>query len=134
VTRVLTIGTFDPPHLGHANLLRQARAFGDHLTVGVNSDAFVETYRGRRPVYSESERLALLAHLADAVLLNDGPGRDCILAADPDVLVVGSDWLARDYLAQIDMTAEDFADWGLSLVFVPRTPGVSSTDLKARLS
>lgn len=124
---VLTIGTFDIPHAGHARFLRECARFG-RLMVGVNSDDFVLTYKGALPVFSEVERMNLIRGMGYDVFLNDGPGADLIRRLQPDVLAVGSDWINRDYLRQIGVTSLDCA-----LVFLPYTDGISTTEIRNRL-
>ena len=132
MTRVLTIGTFGVPHMGHAAFLRRCEAFGS-VTVGVNSDAFVVRYKGARPLYSQDERLVLVASLGYDVALNDGPGRELIDRLRPDVLTIGTDWARRDYLAQIDVDQGFLDERGITLAYVPMRPiGISSTDLVRR--
>src|SRR5690606_14686739 len=80
--KVLTIGTFAVPHIGHAAYLRACAAFGE-LTVGVNSDRFVAEYRGVAPPFDQHERLELIASLGYRVQINDGPGRDLIESERP---------------------------------------------------
>lgn len=126
--RVLTLGTFDIPHAGHAAFLRRCAEFGA-VTVGVNSDRFVLEYRNALPIYTEDERIDLIAAMGDyGVCLNDGPGHALIEKLDPDLLVVGSDWLRRDYLTQIGVERPDFP-----ILFLPYTEGMSTTDIKRRL-
>lgn len=129
----LTIGTFDTPHIGHAALILRCAELADEVVVGVNSDWFVQKYKGVKPVYNEDERMELMRYLTPDVRLNDGPGGDLIAQVKPDYLVIGNDWLGRDYLKQIDMTVEDFQNWNLTLVYVPVTLGISTTDIKQRL-
>jgi glycerol-3-phosphate cytidylyltransferase len=131
---VLTIGTFDTPHVGHAALINRCRELGKHVVVGVNSDEFVTKYKGVPPIYSQQERMDLMAELGVEVALNDGPGFWLIGQVKPDFLVIGNDWLGRDYLKQISMTAKDFQDWGLTMVYVPATMGISTSDIKARMA
>ena len=131
--KVLTIGTWSVPHLGHAAFLRRCEAFGE-LVVGVNSDAFVERYRDLPAVYDEGERMALIAALGYQVVLNDGPGRELIDAVRPDVLTIGTDWARRDYLAQIDVTQDWLDERGITVAYVPARPiGISSSSLVERL-
>lgn len=131
--RVLTLGTFDLFHPGHLRLLRRASKFGA-LYVGVNSDRFVETYKGRPPTEDEKRRLYNVAHTAERYVyrtcLNDGPGRDLIEELLPSLLVVGSDWLERDYLAQVNMTRRELDVIGCSVLFLPRTADVSTSSLR----
>lgn len=130
---VLTIGTFDVPHLGHAVFLQRAARYGD-LTVGVNSDGFVEAYKGRRPVFSFGERVALIDKLGYKVAGNDGAGFALVEMVNPDVLVIGSDWLGRDYLSQIGMSIDELARLDIDLVFVPYTAEISTSKIMVRLA
>lgn len=130
--RVLTIGTFAIPHMGHAAFLRRCEAFGD-VAVGVNSDAFVQRYKGERPPFDETERMALVEALGYRVYLNDGPGRALIDEYRPDVLTIGTDWARRDYLGQIDVTQDFLDERHITLAYVPMRPaGISSTLIARR--
>ncbi len=97
-TVVFTNGVFDLLHPGHVRYLQQARALGDALIVGVNSDASVRRNKGPdRPINPEAERAELLAGLScvDAVVVfdEDTPAQ-IIKAVQPDILVKGADWPA----------------------------------------
>lgn len=134
--KVLTIGTFDCFHEGHRRLLLRADGFGD-LFVGVNSDRFVESYKGRAAADNYGRRAAkvaafLLDELGSAeVRPNYGPGIDLIHAVLPDLLVIGSDWLPpRDYMRQIGTTSDELAEIGVPVLFLPRTPDISTTALR----
>lgn len=132
--RVLTIGTFAVPHLGHAAFLRASAAFGA-LTVGVNSDRFVAEYRGVAPPFDQDERMALVGALGYDVVLNDGPGRDLIAADRPQLLTIGTDWARRDYLAQIGVSQDELDAWGVTVAYVPMRPAaISSTEIVRRCS
>lgn len=124
---VLTLGTFDIPHAGHARFLAKCREYG-YVIVGVNSDDFVQRYRGALPVFTQDERMELISGMGYHVILNDGPGADLIAKVKPDMVVVGSDWLRRDYLHQIGVPDPDFP-----ILFLPYSPGISSTEIKNRL-
>ena len=97
-TIVFTNGVFDLLHPGHVRYLQQARALGDALMVGVNSDRSVRAIKGpSRPVNPEEDRGEVLAGLAcvDGVVIFDGDTpHDLIAALQPDVLVKGADWAA----------------------------------------
>lgn len=131
---VLTVGTFDCLHYGHIRLFDRAAAFG-RLTVGVNSDRFVRRYKGRQPVSDENMRAATVAAVraVHATVVNDGPGRDLVRRALPHLLVVGSDWHGRDYLGQIGMTQNELDYLGVAVMYLPRTPDVSTTEIRERL-
>jgi len=90
---VLTSGTYDIIHVGHANYLEKARAEGDFLIVGVDSDKKVQKRKGPdRPIVPEDERLLMLAHLrhVDALVLKDvdDPQHHLMKMVEPDVLII----------------------------------------------
>lgn len=90
---VLTSGTFDLFHIGHAQYLEKAKSYGDILIVGVDSDAKVKARKGpHRPIVPELERVQILSHCrhADVITLKgaDDPANHLIRIVSPDVLVV----------------------------------------------
>ena len=96
-TIVFTNGVFDILHPGHVRYLRDARALGDHLIVGVNSDRSVKALGKApdRPINSEHDRAEVLSALAsvDAVVVFDEETpHEIISAIQPDILVKGADW------------------------------------------
>jgi D-beta-D-heptose 7-phosphate kinase/D-beta-D-heptose 1-phosphate adenosyltransferase len=103
---VFTNGCFDLLHPGHLVLLESARAAGDVLVVGINSDASVRALKGKgRPVVPEGERAEVLSALepVDRVLIYDEPTPlETIRALQPDVLVKGADW-AEDAIVGRDV-------------------------------
>lgn len=130
--RVLTIGSFAVPHLGHAAFLRACEAFGT-VIVGVNSDAFIQTYKGIAAPFNQTERMELIRALGYRVTLNDGPGRELIYEVNPDVLVVGTDWARRDYLKQLDITQDELDELAIAVAYLPMRPlGISSTEVMRR--
>jgi cytidyltransferase-like protein len=88
----LTVGCFDPFHVGHLFHLQQARRFGDVLIVGVTRDAFVGKGTGR-PVFKEHHRAAVISALAivDQVVLVTG-SLDALQRTKPDVFVLGREY------------------------------------------
>jgi D-beta-D-heptose 7-phosphate kinase/D-beta-D-heptose 1-phosphate adenosyltransferase len=97
-TVVFTNGVFDLLHPGHVRYLQAARAEGNALIVGVNSDRSVRANKGpSRPITPEAERAEILAALAcvDAVVIFDEETPAAIIGRlQPDVLVKGADWAA----------------------------------------
>ncbi|MDX2081788.1 MAG: D-glycero-beta-D-manno-heptose 1-phosphate adenylyltransferase [Terrimicrobiaceae bacterium] len=93
---VFTNGCFDILHRGHCDYLAFARAQGDALCVGLNSDASVRRSKGpARPVNSESDRAFVLGSLRAVdfvVVFDEDEPRDLIAKILPDVLVKGKDW------------------------------------------
>lgn len=119
--RIITFGTFDVFHIGHLRLLERARALGDHLTVGVSTDALNLAKKGRQPIYSQGERLRIVQALkvVDAVFLEESleRKRDYLIEHRADVLVMGSDWAGR---------FDEFRDV-CEVVYLERTPAISTT-------
>lgn len=134
--KVYTGGTFDLLHRGHIELLRRCADFGS-VTVSLNTDDFIEAYKGSRPVMSFAEREAVLlgCRWVDEVVPNWG-GADSRIAIDvvkPNLIVVGSDWATRNYPAQMGFDQAWLDERGIGLCYVPYSWGISSTDIKKRL-
>lgn len=132
-TVVFTNGVFDLLHPGHIDVLFGARAQGDILVVGVNSDASVRRLgKGPdRPVRSEAERAYVLAGLAavDAVVVFDeDTPLELVRALRPDVIVKGGDY-APDTVVGADLVR----DRGGRVVIIPLTPGQSTTSIIRKL-
>lgn len=129
------MGTFEIAHSGHAAFLRKCESFADEIIVGVNTDDFVHQYKKIKPLYDLETRIYRIQVLNPdyVVVPNPSPGRELILATMPDVVAIGSDWLHKEYLPQIDMTAGEFESIECALLYLPYTQGVSSTDIKERL-
>ena len=125
---VFTNGCFDLLHAGHVRLLERARAEGDFLVVGLNSDASVRRNKGpQRPVVPENERAeALLAlEAVDRVVLYDDPTPlQVIETLLPDVLVKGADWAADAIVGRAEVERA-----GGRVVRVELLPGRSTTAL-----
>jgi rfaE bifunctional protein nucleotidyltransferase chain/domain len=96
---VFTNGCFDLIHVGHVRYLREAKALGDVLVVGLNSDDSVRRLKPNRPVIPEAERAEVLAALemVDYVtLFHEDTPYELISLLRPDVLVKGGDWKKED--------------------------------------
>lgn len=129
---VFTNGVFDLLHPGHVDILSAARALGDALVVGVNTDESVRRLKGPgRPVRTERDRAHVLAALeaVDAVVLFDeDTPLDLIRALGPDVLVKGG-----DYTVETVVGAQDVIERGGDVVIIPLTPGHSTTGTVDRM-
>lgn len=121
--RIVTFGTFDVLHIGHVSILERARALGDHLSVGVSSDALNMAKKGRRPVYPQEDRLRLIAALrcVDDVFVEESLERkgDYLRERRADALVMGDDWVGRfdEFKALCEV------------IYLPRTPSISTTEI-----
>jgi rfaE bifunctional protein nucleotidyltransferase chain/domain len=132
-TVVFTNGVFDLLHPGHVRYLQAARALGDALIVGVNSDRSVRANKGpARPLNREAERAEVLAALACvdcAVVFDDDTPHALITNLQPDVLVKGADW-AEDHIVGRDVVEAR----GGRVVRMPLEAGFSTTELIRRAS
>jgi rfaE bifunctional protein nucleotidyltransferase chain/domain len=129
---VFTNGCFDLVHRGHIHLLRQAKALGDLLIVGLNSDVSVKTIKGPdRPIMPEADRIELIAALemVDYVVVYSEPDPYHIIAAiKPNVLVKGGDWSA-DEIVGADVVEQN----GGRVAVVPYLPEFSTTQIIERI-
>jgi glycerol-3-phosphate cytidylyltransferase len=128
---VLVVGVFDLFHIGHVNMLRAARALGDRLVVVVNGDQLTSSYK-RPPIMSEEDRLAVLQscrYVDQAEISNDYCIRDAVLRHGVTKIVHGDDWEMESYKAQIRCDDAFLEEHGVELVWVPYTPGISTSDI-----
>lgn len=123
--KVITYGTYDLFHYGHRRLLERAKALGDYLIVGVTADGFDQA-RGKINVkQSLMERMEAVkaTGIADEVIVEEYEGQkiDDIMRYDVDIFAIGSDWEGKfDYLNEY-----------CKVVYLERTQGISSTDLRS---
>ncbi len=125
---VITFGTFDVLHVGHVRVLNRAAEFGDRLVVGVSSDQLNLSKKGRNPVFTQDERLEIISNIkvVDAVFVEESleQKREYIVEYAADVLVMGDDWTGKfDFLNDI-----------CKVVYLPRTPSVSTTAIIEHIS
>ena len=118
---VITFGTFDVFHVGHVRMLNRSAELGDRLVVGVSSDQLNFSKKGRNPVFTQDERLEIVANVktVDAVFIEESleQKREYVLEHKADILVMGDDWQGKfDYLNDI-----------CQVIYLPRTPSVSTT-------
>ena len=128
---VFTNGSFDLLHDGHVTYLQFARAQGDALIVGLNSDASVRRYKGpARPILAQAHRARLLAALemVDYVcIFDEDEPRDLIAALRPDVLVKAEDW--AHYVSGRDVVEAA----GGKVMLAPLVKGLSTSELIRRI-
>jgi D-glycero-beta-D-manno-heptose 1-phosphate adenylyltransferase len=129
---VFTNGVFDLLHPGHVRYLQKARALGDRLIVGVNSDRSVRGNKGDdRPIVPELERAEIVASLAcvdAAVVFDEVTPLILITAIEPDVLVKGADWAEHAIVGR-----EVVESRGGRVVRMPVESGYSTTSLVERI-
>ncbi|MBI2909918.1 MAG: D-glycero-beta-D-manno-heptose 1-phosphate adenylyltransferase [Chloroflexi bacterium] len=132
---VFTNGLFDLLHLGHIRYLQEARAEGDVLVVGLNSDASARELKGpRRPILPEGERAEVLAALecVDYVIIfGERTAERLVATLQPDIYVKGGDY-APDGGTDLP-EARIVAGYGGRTAIVPVVPGCSTTGIIERI-
>lgn len=124
--KIITYGTFDLLHYGHINLLERAKKYGDYLIVGLSTDEFNEK-KGKKCFFSYEERKKMLEALRSVDLVIP---ETCweqkisdVKEFRVDAFVMGNDWEGKfDFL-------KDYCE----VVYLPRTPEISTTDIKEKL-
>ena len=129
---VFTNGCFDILHVGHVRYLNAARALGDALVVGLNSDASMHAIKGPlRPLVAQAQRAEVLAALqcVDMVTVFDEPDPYALIQiVKPDVLVKGADW-AADQIIGGDWVVQN----GGRVERIDVVPGISTSTLIERI-
>lgn len=137
---VYTGGSFDLLHVGHIDLLNWCRCLAGpegKVIVSLNKDDFIKKYKGEAPVekYAERKRQLDALEIVDKVIPNAG-GKDskpAILEVKPDIIVIGSDWLRKDYMKQMKFTPKWLEDNGIALIYIPRERDISTTQLRKQV-
>lgn len=125
---VFTNGCFDIIHVGHVRYLKEAKALGDVLVIGLNSDYSVKGLKPGRPIIPEAQRAEVLASLemVDLVtIFNEDTPYELIKHIRPDVLVKGGDWKKEDIVGS-DLVPEVHS--------LPFIEGMSTTDIVKRIT
>lgn len=126
MTKIITYGTFDVLHRGHINLLKRAKALGDELYVGLSSDEF-NAGKNKNSVLPYDDRKCVLESLffVDFVFKEEQWDQKIpdVIKYGIDVFVIGDDWEGHF----------DFLKPHCKVMYLPRTPGVSTTLLKEKV-
>lgn len=127
-----TSGVFDLFHIGHLNLLKNAKGLCDHLIVGVTSDELV-AYKNKKAVINHQERMEIVRNIkhVDAVVpQNDMDKFKMWERLKFDIMFVGDDWLNTPKWKSLD---EQFKEVGVKIIYFPYTQGTSSTIINQAL-
>ena len=125
--RVITYGTFDLLHYGHINLLRRAKQLGDYLIVALSTDEFNWDKKRKKSYFSYEQRKQLLEAIryVDLVIPEENweQKRQDVKEYHIDTFVIGDDWKGKfDFLSDL-----------CEVVYLPRTPEISTTQIKDAL-
>jgi glycerol-3-phosphate cytidylyltransferase-like family protein len=115
--------------------IEKCRKFGQ-VDIGLNTDEFIERYKGSRPVMSYDERERGLRCMGvNRIYANnqgDGTIKDVVEKSKPKHIIIGSDWLRKPYLPQIGLDV-DYLEWkGINLIYVPYEKSISTSEIKNR--
>jgi glycerol-3-phosphate cytidylyltransferase len=126
--RVITYGTFDLLHYGHINLLKRAKEQGDYLVVALSTDEFNWNQKRKKCYFTYEERKTLLEAIryVDLVIPEENWEQKVtdVHKLQIDTFVIGDDWAGKfDFLR----------DEGIEVVYLPRTPEISTTQIKEHL-
>lgn len=125
--KIITYGTFDLLHYGHINLLRRAKALGDYLIVALSTDEFNWNGKQKKCYFTYDQRKQLLEAIryVDLVIpeTNWAQKVSDVKEYHADVFVMGDDWKGKF----------DFLKEHCEVVYLPRTPEISTTQIKAEL-
>lgn len=127
--RVITYGTFDLLHYGHINLLRRAKELGDYLIVALSTDEFNWNEKKKKCYFTYEQRKALLESVryVDLVIPEDNWEQKRLDVHEYHInkFVMGDDWVGK-----FDFLKEE----GVEVVYLPRTPEISTTQIKRDLN
>lgn len=122
---IITFGTFDLFHEGHLNILTRARQMGDRLVVGVSSDSFNFSKKQRYPIIPQESRMNILRALrsVDEVFMEESMElkQSYIEKYNASIFTIGDDWEGK------------FTMIGCETVYLPRTEGLSTTDILEKI-
>lgn len=131
-----TAGVFDLFHIGHLNILKNARSKCDYLIVGVSTDEVVTKNKNKMPTIPFNERIAIVESIkfVDKAIPQeryDIEGKIKIVKENNvDIMFVGSDWQGTEKWATIE---QELSKLGCKVVYLPHTDGISSTELQKRI-
>lgn len=131
-----TTGVFDMFHIGHLNVIRAARERCDYLIVGVSTDELVFKEKGHNPIIPYEERRQIIEGLRYVDEVVSQPDKDKLgaymrLGRRFHRMFVGGDWLGTPQWEEYE---RQFAPYGVEIVYLPHTSGISSTILRQRLN
>ena len=129
-----TGGVFDMFHIGHLNLIENAKLHCDYLIVGVNSDELTEAYKGKSTIVPFEERIRIVAaikNVNEAIRIDTLDKEDVWRQKPFDILMIGNDWKGS---ARWIETEQIMLAHNVKTIFLPYTPSTTSTLLRDKLA
>lgn len=127
-------GTFDMFHIGHYNVITKAKEYCEKLIVGVNTDELVRSFKNKTPIIPTEERIMVVESIRGVDQAVSIDHRDKIKAAEMygfSVLIMGDDWKGSTFYN--NELAQQLKKYGVDIVYLPYTKGVSSTELRKKI-
>lgn len=131
--RGYTAGVYDMFHIGHLNVIRNAKSLCEHLIVAVSTDELVNDYKHKTPIIpykNRAEIVSAIRFVDEVVPQSSMDKRQAALAYHIDAMFVGDDWKGTEKWNKIE---KELADVGIDVVYLPHTDGISSTMLRNML-
>lgn len=128
-----TQGVYDMFHIGHLNLLLQAKEHCEFLIVGINSDQLVENYKNKSPIICQEDRARIVENVkcVDKVIIVDTLDKKEIYKINKfDAIFIGSDWKGNERWKNTEI---EFKKIGVDVLYLKHTDGISSSDLRKLL-
>ena len=128
-----TDGTFDLFHIGHLNLLKEAKKRCDYLIVGVHGDEVVESYKNRKTIINENDRLKIVESIKYVDRAFITTTRDKIQLLEEygfNIIFIGDDWKGTERWNNFEI---ELAKHGVSVEYLPYTHGISTTQIRKNL-
>lgn len=129
-----TTGVYDMFHIGHLNLIKNAKRHCDYLVVGVNTDELVESYKNKRPIVPLEERVEIvraIKYVDEVIVTSTLDKKEIWEKVRFNEIYIGDDWKGN---ARWEQTGKDMEQLGARLVFLPYTKETSSTILREKLT
>jgi len=129
-----TTGVFDMFHVGHLNILRQAKENCDYLIVGVSSDELVESYKNKTPIIPFEHRKEIvesIKYVDEVVIQSHRDKMKSFHEIGFDIMFVGSDWKGSELFNVLE---KELKKYNATIYFFQYTDGISSTRLKKILA
>lgn len=127
-----TQGVYDMFHIGHLNVINNAKKYCDYLIVGINSNQLVEDYKHKTPVIDEKEREQIVANLKsvdECIIVNTLDKEEICKKYNINAVFIGDDWKGSDRWNKTEKTLKKI---GVDVVYLPYTDNISSTGLKSK--
>lgn len=127
-----TQGVYDMFHIGHLNVLKHAKEYCEYLIVGVNSDELVMSYKQKKTVIPEDERAEIVRNIkfVDECFIARTLDKEQIREQIQfDAIFIGDDWKGNE---RWEKTKKQMIKYGVDVVYLPHTEGISSTTLRGR--